>query len=96
MTTKMSSQVIHSLLQIKFYLFLLEITFKYTECAIFLNSEKHNESNCTKKLYVAIKKIKLTLDPCKGGLLRATFCIQLIVLFKPFNLMYYSLKSDVK
>jgi hypothetical protein len=50
MTTKMSSQVIHSLLQIKFYLFLLEITFKYTECAIFLNSEKHNESNCTKKI----------------------------------------------
>jgi hypothetical protein len=42
-----------------------------------------------KKSYVAIKKkIKLTLDPCKGGLLRATFYIQFIVLFKPFNLMY--------
>jgi hypothetical protein len=54
MTTKMSSQVIHSLLQIKFYLFLLELeirmTIKYTECAIFLNSEKHHESNCTKKI----------------------------------------------
>jgi hypothetical protein len=43
-----------------------------------------------------LKKIKLTLDPCKGGLLRATFCIQFIVLFKPLNLMYYSLKLDVK
>jgi hypothetical protein len=40
------------MLQIKFYLFLLEIrlTFKYTGCAIFFNSEKHNESNCTKKI----------------------------------------------
>jgi hypothetical protein len=40
------------------------------------------------------KKIKLTLDPCKVGLLRATFYIQFIVLFKPFNLMYRLLKSD--
>jgi hypothetical protein len=32
-----------------------------------------------KKLYVAIKKIKLTRDPCKGGLRRATFYIQFIV-----------------
>jgi hypothetical protein len=36
-----------------------------------------------------LKKIKLTLDPCKGWFLRATFYIQFIVLFKPFNLMYY-------
>jgi hypothetical protein len=43
-----------------------------------------------------LKKIKLTLDPCKGGLLRATFHIQFIVLFQPFNLMYCSLKLDVK
>jgi hypothetical protein len=84
-----------------FYLFLLELEirmpFKYIGCAIFLNSEKHNESNCTKKkCMLPLKKIKLTLDPCKGGLLRATFYIQFIVLFKPFNMMYYSLKSDVK
>jgi hypothetical protein len=43
-----------------------------------------------------LKKIKLTLNPCKGGLLRATFYIQFIVLSEFFNLMYYSLKSDVK
>jgi hypothetical protein len=49
----------------KVLLFLLELeirmTFKYTGCTIFLNSEKHNESNCTKKMYVAIKKNKV--DP---------------------------------
>jgi hypothetical protein len=28
----------------------VRITFKYTGCAIFFNSEKHNESNCTKKI----------------------------------------------
>jgi hypothetical protein len=37
------------------------------------------------------KKFKLTLDPCKIGLLRATVYIQFIVLFEPFNL-----KSDFK
>jgi hypothetical protein len=42
------------------------------------------------------KKFKLTLDPCKIGLLRATVYIQFIVLFEPFNLMYRSLKSDFK
>jgi hypothetical protein len=42
------------------------------------------------------KKKKLTLDPCKVGLLRATFYIQFIVLFEPFNLMYRLLKSDFK
>jgi hypothetical protein len=42
------------------------------------------------------KKFKLTLDPCKIGLLRATFYIQFIVLFEPFNLMYRLLKSDFK
>jgi hypothetical protein len=43
-----------------------------------------------------LKKIKLTLDPCKEGLLWATFYIQFIVLFEPFNLMYCALKLDVK
>jgi hypothetical protein len=43
-----------------------------------------------------LKKIKLTLNPCKEGLLRATFYIQFIVLFEFFNLMYYLLKSDVE
>jgi hypothetical protein len=85
----------------KVLLFLLELeirmTFKYTGCTIFLNSEKHNESNCTKKKrMLPLKKIKLTLNPWKGGLLRATFYIQFIVLFEFFNLIYYSLKSDVK
>jgi hypothetical protein len=47
-----------------------------------------------KKSYVVIEKNKV--DSCKGGLLRAIFYIQFIVLFEPFNLMYYSLKSDVK
>jgi hypothetical protein len=28
----------------------VRITFKYTGCAIFFNLEKHNESNCTKKI----------------------------------------------
>jgi hypothetical protein len=42
------------------------------------------------------KKFKLTRDPCKIGLLRATFYIQFIVHFEPFNLMYRSLKSDFK
>jgi hypothetical protein len=37
------------------------------------------------------KKIKLTRDPCKIGLLRATFYIQFRVHFEPFNLMYRSL-----
>jgi hypothetical protein len=87
-------------LRIKFYLFLLELETKMTNIQgvlYFLNSEKHNESNCIKKnCMLPLKKIKLTLDPCKGGLLRATFYIQFIVLFKPFNLMYCSLKSDVK
>jgi hypothetical protein len=54
MTTKMCSEIIHGLLRIKFCLFVLELeirmTFKYTECSIFLNSEKHNKSNCTKKI----------------------------------------------
>jgi hypothetical protein len=62
----------------------VRITFKYTGCAIFFYLEKYNESNCTKK----IKKFKLTRDPCKIGLLRATFYIQFIVHFEPFNLMY--------
>jgi hypothetical protein len=38
------------------------------------------------------KKFKLTLDPCKRGLLRAIFYAQFIVLFEPFNLMYRLLK----
>jgi hypothetical protein len=42
------------------------------------------------------KKFKLTLDPCKIRLLRATFHIQFIALPEPFNLMYRSLKSDLK
>jgi hypothetical protein len=33
-----------------------------------------------------LKQIKLTLDSCNGGLLRATFYIQFIVLFKPFKI----------
>jgi hypothetical protein len=49
-----------------------------------------------KKSHVAIKKIKLTPDPCKGGPPRATLYIQSTVLPKPLNLLYYSLKSDVK
>jgi hypothetical protein len=28
----------------------VRITFKYTGCAIFFYLEKHNESNCTKKI----------------------------------------------
>jgi hypothetical protein len=47
-----------------------------------------------KKSYVAIKKNKVDPRPLQGRV--ATFYIQFIVLFKPFNLMYYSLKSDVK
>jgi hypothetical protein len=43
------------------------------------------------------KKFKLTRDPCKIGLLRATFYIQFIVHFdEPFNLMDRSLKSNFK
>jgi hypothetical protein len=33
------------------------------------------------------KKFKLTRDPCKIGLLRATFYIQFIVHSEPFNLI---------
>jgi hypothetical protein len=42
------------------------------------------------------KKSKLTFDPWKVGLLRAIFYIQFIVLLKPFNLMYRSLKLHFK
>jgi hypothetical protein len=40
------------------------------------------------RILVLEKKKKLTLDPCKVGLLRATFYIQFIVLFEAFNLIY--------
>jgi hypothetical protein len=43
-----------------------------------------------------LKRIGLALDPCGGGLLGAAFYIQFIVLFRPFNLMYCSLRSDVR
>jgi hypothetical protein len=64
---------------------------------MFFNLEKHSESNCTKKNYMLLfKKFKLTRDPCKIGLLRATFYIQFRVHFERFNLMYRSLKSNFK
>jgi hypothetical protein len=63
-----------------------------------LNPEKDTESNCTKKTVCCyLKKLnKLTLDPCKVGLARATFYTQLIALPEPFNLMYLPSKSDFK
>jgi hypothetical protein len=41
-----------------------------------------------KNYMLLFKKCKLTRDPCKIGLLRATFYIQFIEHFEPFNLMY--------
>jgi hypothetical protein len=98
-------QVIHGLLRVGFYLFLIicnwhlfisyvRITFQYT---IFLNSEGHGESDCTKENWVVpFEWMGLILDPCKVGLLRAIFCIQFVVLLEPFNVMYRSLKFHFK
>jgi hypothetical protein len=62
----------------------------------FLTQKNIMNLTVPKNYMLLFKKFKLTLDPCETGLLRATFHIQFIVLFEPFNLMYRSLKSDFK